>query len=153
MNYRAFFTSVVVAACAYSQLAAPPPKTAEAPALRDLSDSLQQLSRRVRTSVVQIFSTSYASVEDAEGSANTAALLNKQHSTGSGVILSADVLNLPIPDWQTVTAHEVGHVKPHWPTISGLFLGIACALLIGCWGATAALGLSGPPPGGRPRNP
>jgi len=90
MNYRAFFTSVVVAACAYSQLAAPPPKTAEAPALRDLSDSLQQLSRRVRTSVVQIFSTSYASVEDAEGSANTAALLNKQHSTGSGVILSAD---------------------------------------------------------------
>ena len=90
MKYPAFFTALVMTACAYSQVAAPPPRTPEALALRDLSDSLQQLSRRVRTSVVQIFSTSYASVEDAEGSANTAALLNKQHSTGSGVILSAD---------------------------------------------------------------
>src|SRR5277367_6018917 len=92
MKYRVFLTGLVVsAACAWAQAPAPTPKTPETtPTLRDLSESLQQLSRHVRTSVVQIFSTGYAAVEDADGSANAAALLNKQHSTGSGVILSAD---------------------------------------------------------------
>ncbi len=91
MKYRAFLTALVATACAYSQAAAPAPKTPDTtPTLRDLSESLQQLSRRVRSSVVQIFSTGYAAVEEADSSANAAALLNKQHSTGSGVILSAD---------------------------------------------------------------
>lgn len=90
MMYRAFLASLFVTACVFGQVPTPKPATAEAPTLRDLSESLQQLSRRVRTSVVQIFSTGYASVEDADSTANAAALLNKQHSTGSGVILSAD---------------------------------------------------------------
>jgi len=90
MKYRGLLTALLATACAYSQAPASTPKGAEAPTLRDLSDSLQQLSRHVRTSVVQIFSTGYAALEDAESSTNTAALLNKQHSTGSGVILSAD---------------------------------------------------------------
>jgi serine protease Do len=90
MKYRAFLTALLATASAYSQTTTPTPKTVEAPTLRDLSESLQQLSRHVRTSVVQIFSTGYAALEDADSSTNTAALLNKQHSTGSGVIVSAD---------------------------------------------------------------
>jgi serine protease Do len=90
MKYRAFLTALLAAACTYAQAPSTTPKAAEAPTLRDLSDSLQQLSRHVRTSVVQIFSTGYAALEDADTSTNTSALLNKQHSTGSGVILSAD---------------------------------------------------------------
>ena len=56
--------------------------------LRELSLSLEHLSARVRGSVVQIFSTGYATPEEGEGS-NTS-LLSRQKSTGSGVILSAD---------------------------------------------------------------
>lgn len=72
----------------------PTPKPAEQkplPAtisLRELSLSLEHLSTRVRGSVVQIFSTGYASPEEGE-TANTS-LLSKQKSTGTGVILSAD---------------------------------------------------------------
>jgi serine protease Do len=60
--------------------------------LDELSTSLEGLARRVRPSVVQIFSTGYASGEDADTS-NTS-LLAKQRSTGSGVILSEDGLIL-----------------------------------------------------------
>ncbi len=56
--------------------------------LRDLSSSLEQLSSRVRHGVVQIFSTSYVAAE--ENDSGNAALLSKQRSTGSGVILTAD---------------------------------------------------------------
>ena len=65
--------------------AAKPP----APALRDLSESFEALAARVRPAVVQIFSTGYARSDDSEQSSN-AALLSKQTSTGSGVILTAD---------------------------------------------------------------
>jgi serine protease Do len=61
--------------------------------LGDLSASLETLVERVRPSVVQIFSTSYAAGEEGE-SANTSSLLSKQLSTGSGVILSEDGLIL-----------------------------------------------------------
>jgi serine protease Do len=61
--------------------------------LDELSTSLEALARRVRPSVVQIFSTGYASAEDADSS-NTSSLLAKQRSTGSGVILSEDGLIL-----------------------------------------------------------
>jgi serine protease Do len=91
MKYLAFLAAIFSAAGQTPVPAAAPAKDhAEATTLRDLSESLQELSRRVRTSVVQIFSTGYAAVEESEGSANASALLNKQHSTGSGVILSAD---------------------------------------------------------------
>lgn len=70
---------------------APPLRSQAKPAvsLTELSTSLETLARRVRPSVVQIFSTGYGSVEDGE-STNTSSLLSKQRSTGSGVILSED---------------------------------------------------------------
>jgi len=57
--------------------------------LSELSNSLETLAQRVRPSVVQIFSTGYASPEAAD-STNAANLLSKQRSTGSGVILTDD---------------------------------------------------------------
>src|SRR5665213_3342905 len=57
--------------------------------LGELSASFETLAKRVRPSVVQIFSTGYASGEESDSS-NTASLLSKQRSTGSGVILSED---------------------------------------------------------------
>jgi serine protease Do len=62
---------------------------AQTKTLNELSNSLEALAQRVRPSVVQIFSTGYASAEDGE-STNAASLLSKQRSTGSGVILSED---------------------------------------------------------------
>jgi serine protease Do len=73
-------------------LAAAPPlfsQTRPAASLGELSASFETLAKRVRPSVVQIFSTGYASAEESESS-NAASLLSKQLSTGSGVILSED---------------------------------------------------------------
>ncbi len=57
--------------------------------LGELSVSLEGLVNRVRPAVVQIFSTGYVTADDSDSS-NTAALLSKQRSTGSGIILSDD---------------------------------------------------------------
>src|ERR1700735_5338461 len=57
--------------------------------LGELSVSLESLVNRVRPAVVQIFSTGYVTADETESS-NTAALLSRQRSTGSGIILSAD---------------------------------------------------------------
>jgi serine protease Do len=61
--------------------------------LGELSTSLEALVQHVRPSVVQIFSTGYASPEEGENT-NASSILSKQHSTGSGVILSEDGLIL-----------------------------------------------------------
>ena len=70
----------------------PAPKAAEplppAVSLNDFSTSLETLVNRVRPSVVQIYSTGYAASEESD--ATTASLLSKQHSTGSGIILTED---------------------------------------------------------------
>jgi serine protease Do len=70
----------------------PAPQTAE-PAtppvsLNDFSSSLESLVNRVRPSVVQIYSTGYATSEESD--ATSASLLSKQHSTGSGMIITDD---------------------------------------------------------------
>lgn len=57
--------------------------------LGDFSASLESLAAKVRPAVVQIFSTSYAAPEEGDSGSNTA-LLTRQTSTGSGVILSQD---------------------------------------------------------------
>jgi serine protease Do len=78
----------------FAQTPAPAPDKPPAPApppitLNELSVKFEELVNRIRPSVVQIFSTGY--VTSGEGdSGNTAALLSKQRSTGSGIILSAD---------------------------------------------------------------
>src|ERR1700678_3076337 len=62
----------------------PPPVS-----LGELSQSLEGLVNRVRPAVVQIFSTGYATADETDSS-NTAALLSRQRSTGSGIVLSED---------------------------------------------------------------
>ncbi|HEV8039093.1 MAG TPA: trypsin-like peptidase domain-containing protein [Bryobacteraceae bacterium] len=70
--------------------AAPPAAEATNPpvSLNDFSSSLENLVTRVRPSVVQIYSTGYATSEESD--ATTASLLSKQHSTGSGIIVADD---------------------------------------------------------------
>ena len=72
-----------------SSAAASQPDEPKALPLSQLSSSLEGLVNRIRPAVVQIFSTGYVT-PDENGSSNTASLLSKQRSTGSGIILSAD---------------------------------------------------------------
>jgi serine protease Do len=58
-------------------------------ALGEFSQSLEGLAARVRPAVVQIISTGYGRGDERPG--GSASLLTRQRSTGSGVILSADV--------------------------------------------------------------
>lgn len=62
------------------------------PSLHDLSASLQSLSSRVRPSVVQVFSVGYAPVDDTDSSKSgtSSSVVSKQHSSGSGIVLSDD---------------------------------------------------------------
>jgi serine protease Do len=69
----------------------PAPKAAEPVppvSLTEFSSSLENLVNRVRPSVVQIYSTGYATSEESDST--SASLLSKQHSTGSGIILTED---------------------------------------------------------------
>jgi serine protease Do len=88
---RANFSSILSLLLASTSPLLPQAKTAVS--LTELSTAFETLARRVRPSVVQIFSTGYASAEESESS-NTSSLLSKQRSTGSGVILSEDGLIL-----------------------------------------------------------
>src|ERR1700722_15142866 len=84
---RSWFIASLLASVCLAQSPSAPAK-ASTVSLQDLSASLETLSNRVRRSVVQIFSTGYAPLEESEST--NASVLSKQHSTGSGVILSAD---------------------------------------------------------------
>jgi serine protease Do len=94
-GFTLFYGAVLVTAPSLLAQAAPqPPKPAGSAranplSLRELSASYEELTARVGPAVVQIFSTGYATVEEGE-STNTAGLLSRQRSTGSGVILSTD---------------------------------------------------------------
>ena len=73
----------------------PAQPTAESPppqpvSLSDLSTALEGLANRVRPGVVQIFSTGYAAATDESESTSASSLLSTQHSTGTGIIVSAD---------------------------------------------------------------
>lgn len=60
-----------------------------ADALHDLSAQLESLSHRVSLAVVQIFSTGYVLNDERESGSN-AAIVTRQHASGSGVVMSAD---------------------------------------------------------------
>jgi len=88
----------VALAGAYAQDAKPAAQPDSTPAaevkpppvsLGELSVSLEGLVNRVRPSVVQIFSTGYVAADESDAG-NTAAVLSRQRSTGSGIILSDD---------------------------------------------------------------
>jgi len=78
---RCFLACLAVASFLPAQTPAPL-------SLNEFSSSLENLVGRVRPSVVQIYSTGYATSEESEST--TASLLSKQHSTGSGIVLSED---------------------------------------------------------------
>jgi serine protease Do len=88
MRQRAF---VFLATCfaAFTVVAQPP---ASKDSLRELSDSIETLSRTVSPAVVQVFSTGYTlgDEEGEAGAATSAGLVTRQRSSGSGVVLSAD---------------------------------------------------------------
>src|SRR5580692_2190510 len=84
-NFSSILSAVLLLAAAPSLF----PQTKPAVSLGELSASFETLARHVRPSVVQIFSTGYASSDEGDSS-NTSSLLSKQRSTGSGVILSED---------------------------------------------------------------
>ena len=90
-----FVCLCLLVACAAGQSqTAPTPPVASAPpsraeSLRDLSASLEALSRRVSPAVVQIFSSGYALSDEGESGTN-AAVVTRQRATGSGVILSPE---------------------------------------------------------------
>ena len=86
MNSRILGAGVLMLALA----AVPDRATAQAPeSLRQLNQSLYELTQELTPAVVQILSTSYASVLD---DSETAAPVALRQSTGSGAILSPDGL-------------------------------------------------------------
>jgi serine protease Do len=89
LNLKSIFAAGLLLASAPSVFS----QAKVAVSLTELSSSYETLAKRVRPSVVQIFSTGYASPEDTE-STSASSLLSRQRSTGSGVILSEDGLIL-----------------------------------------------------------
>lgn len=91
--FRLTLGAVVFAAPVLFGQATPPAPAAAAArpeSLRALSDSFETLAARVRPAVVQIFSTGYARPQQSDDDSSNTAMLSKQTSTGSGVILTAD---------------------------------------------------------------
>jgi serine protease Do len=84
---RCFLACLAVASALPGQTPGPTPPAPVS--LNEFSSSLETLVGRVRPSVVQIYSTGYATSEES-GDSTTASLLSKQHSTGSGIVLSED---------------------------------------------------------------
>ncbi len=80
---------LVLGVTLHAQAPAPAPVKPTPPSLRDISASFETLAARVRPAVVQIFSTSYATPKEGEGT-SAASLLSREISSGSGVILTAD---------------------------------------------------------------
>ena len=64
-------------------------KASPALTLNELSVRLEELVYRIHPAVVQVFSTGYVTPDESDSN-KTAALLSTQHSTGSGILLSAD---------------------------------------------------------------
>jgi serine protease Do len=84
---RCFLACLAVASALPGQTPEPTPPSPVS--LNEFSSSLETLVGRVRPSVVQIYSTGYATSEES-GDSTTASLLSKQHSTGSGIVLTED---------------------------------------------------------------
>jgi serine protease Do len=85
---RILLVALALSGLAHGQTPENPPETKPTDALHDLSMALQTLSQRTGRAVVEIFSTGFA-ISNEEESGN-AALLSRQRSTGSGVIISPD---------------------------------------------------------------
>jgi serine protease Do len=85
---RVLLLALALTGVVHGQTLEKAPETKPTDALHDLSMALQTLSQRTGRAVVEIFSTGFA-ISNEEESGN-AALLSRQRSTGSGVIISPD---------------------------------------------------------------
>ena len=83
-----FLAVATAALCQEKAPEKPAPPQPRPFSLRELSLTLEQLSNRVRASVVQIFSNGFAPAEASEGTQT--GVLSRQKSTASGVIISGD---------------------------------------------------------------
>ena len=85
---RVLLLTLALSGLVHGQTPEKAPETKPTDALHDLSAALQSLAQHTGRAVVEIFSTGFA-ISNEEESGN-AALLSRQRSTGSGVIISAD---------------------------------------------------------------
>jgi serine protease Do len=81
------FAAVLLVLTPWSAGAQSKPAPPRAPALTDLSNSLQELAARVSSSVVQIFVTGYSPPDEEDKSATGEPVLER--SSGSGVVVDA----------------------------------------------------------------
>ena len=85
-----------VSMCGAGLLIASPAAAQKAPApaasnvLRELSGSIEALTQRVSSSVVQVLVTGYGPVDDASPGGETALVIGRQRSIGSGAIIDPD---------------------------------------------------------------
>src|SRR5258707_10884861 len=92
MHPRALRTGLIVgfllsALCASGQKKSAPPSTKQ-DALVEFSHSIRDLTKSVSPAVVQIMVSGYGAAEEGEG--QHVALLTRQRSTGSGVVIDPD---------------------------------------------------------------
>ena len=78
---------VLIVSPSAAQSAARPPS---ATLLRDLSASVEELTRRVSASVVQVLVTGYGPVDERARGGETGLVIGRQHSIGSGAIIDPD---------------------------------------------------------------
>ena len=78
---------VLIASPAAAQSEARPPS---ATLLRDLSASVEALTRRVAASVVQVLVTGYGPVDERARAGETGLVIGRQHIIGSGAIIDPD---------------------------------------------------------------
>ena len=79
---------ILIASPLFAQSAAHPP--APTSLLRDFSASVEELSRRVSPSVVQVLVTGYGPVDGSSSGNENGLVIGRQHSIGSGAIIDAD---------------------------------------------------------------
>ena len=82
-------TCVLIATPASAQGVKGPPAT-PASVLRELSASVEELTARVSSSVVQVLVTGYGPIDEPRQGSQTERVIGRQHGIGSGAIIGAD---------------------------------------------------------------
>jgi serine protease Do len=112
-----FVAALLIASPVLAQRASPGP--GQANVLRDLSASVEGLTRRVSLSVVQILVMGYGPVDERSRDGETGLVIGRQHSIGSGAIIDSDgyiVTNAHVVEGarrvQVILHREAGAIGP-----------------------------------------